>query len=338
MSRRLSVPEFIEYRAPSWLPGGHLQTLYPALALGHRGPQFRRETWDTPDDDQIAIDWLDGAANQPLLVLFHGLEGSSRSHYSLSLFTAAQVAGYRGAVPHFRSCGDFDNRLPRAYHAGDSVEIDWVLRRIRQQNPGVPVFAAGVSLGGNALLKWLGEQGDEACKVVDGAAAVCAPLDLTECGAVLDKGLNRQIYTREFLRTLKKKMSVKLRLHADVHIDQNAIRRAVTLREFDDLVTAPLHGFRDVDHYWSAASSKPHLKGIAVPTLILNAKNDPFVPAHILPVQSEVSGAVTLLQPATGGHVGFADGMPPGQLTWLPRTLLTFFDAHLRAHKATQNP
>ncbi|GGP23365.1 YheT family hydrolase [Silvimonas iriomotensis] len=338
MSRRLSIPEFTEYRAPSWLPGGHLQTLYPALALGNSGPQFRRETWTTPDDDQIAVDWLDGAADQPLVVLFHGLEGSSRSHYSLSLFAAARAAGYRGVVPHFRSCGDFENRLPRAYHAGDSSEIDWVLRRIREQNPGVPIFAAGVSLGGNALLKWLGEQGSAAGQVINGAASVCAPLDLTACGAVLDQGLNRQIYTREFLRTLKKKMMVKLRLHADTRIDQQAIRRAGTLREFDNVVTAPLHGFRDVDHYWSAASSKPHLKGIDVPTLILNAKNDPFVPAHILPLPGEVSAAVTLLQPATGGHVGFAGGMPPGQLTWLPRTLLTFFEFQLRANQSTQHP
>ncbi|MBB5192696.1 hypothetical protein HNQ50_003440 [Silvimonas terrae] len=332
---RSSIPDFAPYRAPSWLPGGHLQTLYPALWLGNRGPQFRRETWQTPDADEIAVDWLDGDIKQPLLVLFHGLEGSSRSHYSLSLFGSAKEVGYRGVVPHFRSCGDFDNRLPRAYHAGDSVEIDWVLRRIRQHNPDAPIFATGVSLGGNALLKWLGERGSAASEVIDAAAAVCAPLDLTECGAVLDKGLNRQIYTREFLRTLKQKMGDKLRLHGDVRVDQNALRRAVTLREFDNLVTAPLHGFRDVDHYWSAASSKPHLRGITVPTLIINAKNDPFVPAHILPKQSEVSAAVTLLQPATGGHVGFADGMPPGRLAWLPRTLLSFFDAHLPAHQAT---
>ncbi|MDR3427925.1 alpha/beta fold hydrolase [Silvimonas sp.] len=328
-------PEIADYHAPSWLPGGHLQTLYPALVLGGR-PQlaFRRELWATPDDDEIATDWLDGPTDAPLVVLFHGLEGSSRSHYSLSLFQAATARNWRGVVPHFRSCGDITNKLPRAYHAGDSAEIDWVLRRIRQQYPDAPLFAAGVSLGGNALLKWLGENGSAASQVIDGAAAVCAPMDLTACGAVLDAGLNRQIYTREFLRTLKTKTLTKLKLHASTRIDRDALLRAKTLREFDNLVTAPLHGFRNVDHYWQAASSKPHLINIAVPTLIVSARNDPFIPAHSLPTRMDVSASVTLLQPQTGGHVGFASGRPPGQLAWLPDTLLKFFQAHLPASRA----
>lgn len=331
-----SQPPFLRpYRAPAWLPGGHLQTLYPALALRRGGPAFRRETWQTPDADQIVVDWMDAAdAQAPVLVLFHGLEGSSASHYSQSLFAAARALGWHGVVPHFRSCGEVENLKLRAYHAGDTDEIDWILARIQAAHPGVPIFAAGVSLGGNALLKWLGEQGAAAHQRIQAGAAVCAPLDLAACGAVLDTGLNRHIYTREFLRTLKAKMLHKLTLHGDTQIDQAEVRRATTLRAFDNLVTAPIHGFRDVDHYWQSSSSKPHLINICVPTLVINARNDPFVPAASLPTQAEVSAAVTLLQPEHGGHVGFASGgftanNVPGRLDWLPGTLLDFFKSNL---------
>ncbi|MGL4995622.1 MAG: YheT family hydrolase [Deefgea sp.] len=318
-----------EFESAKWLPGGHAQTIYPALFMWRRAARYRREAWVTPDLDSIVVDWTAGRAGTPLIVLFHGLEGSSRSHYALSLFTQAYKQGWRGVVPHFRTCGNVQNRLPRAYHAGDSEEINWVLRRMRQAFPDSPIFAVGVSLGGNALLKWLGEQGSAANMVIDAAAAISAPMDLTASGNQLDQGMNRHFYTRNFLSTLRYKTQMKLKLNENPYIDWQQVKQVKTMREFDHLVTAPLHGFHSVEHYWQSASSKEVLSQITLPTLIINALNDPFIPAASLPQQSDMPACVKLLQPAEGGHVGFVSGAPPGKLTWLPDNILRFFQHHL---------
>src|SRR5260221_200172 len=155
------------YAAPRWLPGGHAQTLYAAALLSRPTVAYRRERWDTPDGDFIDLDWIDGPAHVPLIVLFHGLEGSSHSHYALAMMAALERRGMRGVVVHFRGCSGEPNRLARAYHSGDAPEIDWILRRLRTQNASAPLYAFGISLGGNALLKWLGEAGDEAPRVID---------------------------------------------------------------------------------------------------------------------------------------------------------------------------
>lgn len=321
------------YQAPPWLPGGNLQTLYPALLARRPAVNYYRQRWDTPDGDFIDLDWTEnpdrglGIENgvRPLLVLFHGLEGSSRSHYARSLMQAAVARGWRGVVVHFRGCSGELNRLPRAYHSGDSAEIDWILRRLQQQQHGAPLHAAGVSLGGNALLKWLGEQGAAATAVVHSAAAMSAPLDLHAAGTALEQGFN-MIYTRHFLVTMKRKSLLKLRMHPGL-FDAARVRAARTLREFDDLVTAPLHGFAGVDDYWTRASSKPWLSRIAVPTLLLNACNDPFLPAAALPEPQEISAAVTAAFPETGGHVGFTTGAFPGTLNWPAQFMTAFMSA-----------
>jgi predicted alpha/beta-fold hydrolase len=236
---------------------------------------------------------------------------------------ATRDAGWRGVVVHFRGCSGEINRLRRAYHSGDSPEIDWILRRLRQSNGAAPLFAVGVSLGGNALLKWLGEQRAAACEVIAAAAAISAPVDLMAAGNALDTGLNL-LYTRNFLVTMKRKALVKLGLYPDL-CDRGLLLASRTLREFDNVVTAPLHGYRDTDDYWTRASAKPLLGSIAVPTLMLNARNDPFLPAQALPRANEVSNAVTLEFPAAGGHVGFAGGNFPGHLEWMPRRVFGFF-------------
>lgn len=312
------------YRAPGWLPGGNLQTLYPALLSRRPAVDYRRERWETPDGDFIDLDWtvLPGAPDTPLLALFHGLEGSSRSHYARALMHATVARGWRGVVVHFRGCSGELNRLPRAYHSGDSADIDWILRRLRQQHDQAPLYAAGVSLGGNALLKWLGEQEAAATAIVRRAAAMSAPVDLHAAGTALEQGFN-MIYTRHFLATMKKKSLAKLKIHPGL-FDASRVRTARTLREFDDLVTAPLHGFAGVDDYWTRASSKPYLAHIAVPTLMLNARNDPFLPAAALPSPDEVSTGVTMIFPEQGGHVGFMSGMFPGTLAWPVQTILGF--------------
>ncbi len=315
----------IPYRAPAWLPGGHAQTIWPILRK-NVPPPYRRERWETPDGDFIDVDWLatPEEAGAPLVVLFHGLEGSSASHYAGALMHALARRGWGGAVPHFRGCSGEPNRLPRAYHSGDSAEIDWVLRRLRRRFPQRILFAAGVSLGGNALLKWAGEQEGAACDAVQAVAGVCAPLDLAAAGRALQQGFSL-LYARHFLRTLKASAGVKLARFPGL-FDGARMRAARNLYEFDDAVTAPLHGFRDAADYWRRASARPWLAGIRLPALVLNAQNDPFLPRQALPLPAEVSSAVRLEYPAAGGHVGFVAGPFPGRLDWLPLRLLSYFD------------
>ncbi len=313
------------YRAPHWLPGGHLQTLYAYYLPQPCFLNFRRERWETPDGDFIDLDWLDdcgtGAA---LIVLFHGLEGCSRSHYALSLANELRRQNHNGVIVHSRGCSGEANRLPRSYHAGDSAEIDWVLRRLKHENPKRRLQVAGVSMGGNDLLKWLGEQGSSGLEIVDRAAAVSAPLDLNIAAQQLDFGWNQRLYTRDFLRTMRRKVLAKISLHG-LEVDARLVRAARTFREFDNLYTAPIHGFKDAEDYWTQSSSKSWLKHIRVPTLVINARNDPFFPADALPRREEVSESVTLEYPESGGHVGFVSGNFPGHLGWLPRRILRFF-------------
>jgi predicted alpha/beta-fold hydrolase len=316
-----------QYRAPRWLPGGHLQTIWPALfsrPVPGEAPTYRRERWDTPDGDFVDVDFIDAAdPAAPLLVLFHGLEGSSRSPYALAFAHRAVTLGWAYAVPHFRGCSGELNRAPRAYHSGDFEEIGWVLARLRagRQNP---LLAVGVSLGGNALLRWAEEAGDSAAATARAVAAVCAPVDLAAGGHAIGRGFNRQVYTRMFLRTMKPKALLKWQQHPGL-FDRERLLRARTLYEFDNLFTAPLHGFKDTDDYWSRASAKPHLRRIRIPALVLNARNDPFVPARSLPGPQEVGPCVTLWQPAHGGHVGFARGRFPGHGQTLPEAVSDWF-------------
>jgi predicted alpha/beta-fold hydrolase len=303
------------YRAPWWLPGGHLQTLYGALGPAPR-IAWRRERWDTPDGDFIDLDWAEGGATGPLVALFHGLEGGSSSPYARKLAAQVQARGWRCVVPHFRGCSGAANRLARAYHSGDSAELDWILRRLR------PDYAAGVSLGGNVLLKWLGEQGQAAARIVRRAAAASAPLDLAASGHALGRGLNRRLYAAHFLVTLRSKALAMIARHR-LAIDAARVARVSTLYEFDDLVTAPLHGFRDADDYWARASSAPWLRAIRVPTLVLNAGNDPFLPRAALEAATrEAAKDVVLEFPQAGGHAGF-----PGRGHWLARRFIEHFAA-----------
>ncbi len=234
--------------------------------------------------------------------------------------------GWRGTVFHFRGCSGEPNRLPRAYHSGDSAEIGWALGEIRKRVGTAPLHGVGISLGGNAFAKWLGERGDDARAFVASAAIVSAPLDLMAAGDALGKGFTL-VYAKHFLASLKKTSLAKLTRFPDLY-DAAVVRRARTLREFDNVVTAPVHGFRDTDDYWTRASSKPLLAAIRVPTLLINARDDPFLPETALPTQREVSPAVRLEFPSRGGHVGFVSGPFPGNIDWLPRRILHFFEHH----------
>lgn len=311
------------YSAPRWLPGAHAQTIWPLLRKPAL-PDYRRERWETPDGDFIDLDWIDGPGTAPLLVLFHGLEGGSHSHYARSLMRAAGQRRWRGVVVHFRGCSGEPNRLARAYHSGDSAEIDWILRRLDSYRP---LFAVGVSLGGNALLKWLGEQGVTAGRLITAAAAISAPLDLAASDASLTCGFNR-LYARHFLKRLIPKALTKLERYPGLY-RADAVRAARSLRSFDDVVTAPLHGFRDAADYYARSSAKQFLPAIAAPTLLLNALNDPFLPAAALPGPGQMSSSLTLETPGAGGHVGFVHGAFPGRLDWLPSRILAFFEQQI---------
>jgi hypothetical protein len=317
------------YRAPAWLPGRHAQTLYPFF-LPRPDIAFRRERVETPDGDFWDVDWsIPGsnvAADAPLLVVFHGLEGDSRSNYARHLMLEADALGWRGVVPHFRGCGGEPNRLPRAYHSGDHEEIGHILAAL-QARIGVetPMVAVGISLGGSALLNWLGRAGPAARPLLAAAATASVPLDLMAAGLAIDTGFNR-LYAWHFLHTLRPK-ALAMAARFPGRLDAARIAAARTMREFDDAVTAPLHGFADVADYWTRGSSKPWLRGVQVPTLVLNARNDPFVPGASLPSPADVSPWVRLEQPDTGGHAGFLHGNFPGSGVWLPRHLATFLAA-----------
>jgi hypothetical protein len=312
------------FSTPAWLPGGHAQTIWPALfSRRHFGPVSAkvRERWTTPDGDFIDVDLQKASSpNRPMVVLFHGLEGSSSSHYSVSFADWAAEHDLNFALPHFRGCSGEMNVAPRAYHSGDHQEINWILSKLRaqhQQEGGQTLVAAGVSLGGNALMRWAAEHGQLALRSADAIASICAPLDLTQSGKAISQGLNRHIYTRMFLRSMKPRAMAKLAQHPGL-FDAKRMMAARDLYEFDNVFTAPLHGFKNTEDYWLKASAKPLMKCVQLPSLALNAQNDPFVPAQSLPQQQDVSRAVTLWQPRHGGHVGFAQGGWPGHVRGLP--------------------
>ncbi|MGE5865414.1 MAG: YheT family hydrolase [Rhizobacter sp.] len=340
------------YRSPGWLAGegplgGHLQTIWPALfSARYQGsaPNYRRERWTTPDDDFIDVDWQEAEAaaagaplpQRPLLVMFHGLEGSSRSHYAQAFAHWAREQGWHYAVPHFRGCSGEMNLAPRAYHSGDHEEIGWILQRMRARHDG-PLLAVGVSLGGNALLRWAEEAGSTASACVRAVAAVSAPLDLAAGGEAIGRGVNRQIYTRMFLKSMLPKALKKAAQFPGL-LDTAALHRVRDLYQFDNAFTAPLHGFRSTEDYWARCSSKPHLHCIQVPALVVNARNDPFVPGHSLPAQQEVGDFVTLWQPPHGGHVGFPRGRWPGHVLTLPEQVMGWMTGHAQvAIAAGQN-
>ncbi len=283
--------------------------------------------WSTPDGDFVDVDWLGNDRAAPLLVLFHGLEGSSASHYAQAFAADAVQRGWRFACPHFRGCSGEINLGPRAYHSGDHEEIGWMLGRFRALHDG-PVVAVGVSLGGNALLRYAEEAGDSAALAVRALAAISAPLDLAAGAEAIGRGFGLQVYTRMFMRTMRQKAFVKLGQHPGL-FDAARMRAARDLRDFDEIFTGPLHGFASADDYYARASAGPQLGRIAIPALVVNAKNDPFLPAAALPRPGQVGGHVTLWQPEHGGHVGFASGGWPGHIVDLPRQVAGWLAARL---------
>ena len=294
------------FRPAWWLPGPHLQTLYPSLCRKRKAPALTRERFELADGDFIDIDWARQADGMKVLVL-HGLEGSLESHYTGGLLCALEQAGYSAGLMYFRGCSGEPNRLPRSYHSGDTGDLEEVMQRLAQRHGNSKIAVVGYSLGGNVLLKWLGEKGNRAG--ITTAIAICVPLDLQLAALKLGSGLSR-IYQRYLLKKLRRSVTDKAALHAPP-FPLDSLHELNTFHKFDNEITAPLHGFRDVHEYYAKSSSKQFLKMIEIPTLLLQAVDDPFLPASALPGEDELSPTITLELSGHGGHVGFVTGSNP---------------------------
>ena len=318
-----------DYRPPWWYRGRHLQTLWGPLLRRGRPPALRRERVETPDGDFVDLDWLAGRERgAPLVVILHGLEGSSRSHYVSGLLRELEQVGWRGLVVNFRSCGGEVNRSRRMYHSGDTEDLEFVISCLTAREPNLRLGLVGVSLGGNVSLKWLAERGDDAPAQVGAAVAISTPFSLAACAAALDSGLNRTLYTVNFLSTMKTKLDKKAQLYEGV-LDLPAARKAKTFAEYDRLVTAPLGGFANERDYWARASSGPLLPRIRRPTLLINALNDPFIPASALPRAAIAKSRwLEAAFVAEGGHAGFLQGRS-GKRSWAEARAVAFLERHL---------
>lgn len=310
-----------------WLPGPHLQTLWPYLIHPHRSVVLRRERLDLPDGDFLDLDWTEPHGEGLVLVL-HGLEGSSQSAYVQRLLRQLETRRLQGVVMHFRGCSGEPNRLPRGYHAGDTGDLAHVVERLRRRHPQRPLAAIGYSLGGNALLKWLGESGAD--NPLRAAASVSVPFKLDAAAKRLEHGFSR-LYQRSLLRSLRRSVARKYAEGLSLPVSERELRGINRLREFDDRVTAPLHGFTGADDYYRRASCRPWLRRISTPTLIVHASDDPFMLHEAIPKSEELSSQVDWVLTRSGGHVGFAAGRIPGRAKdwlgdyaarWLQRQLL----------------
>lgn len=276
-----------------------------------------RERWELPDGDFLDLDFgPDPGPDAPVALVLHGLEGGSHRRYVLSVCRALLNRRIRPVAMNFRGCGGEMNRLPRLYHSGETSDAAWVLERLRRDFPGRPLAAVGFSLGGNVLLKLLGERQDGGTGLLDAAVAFSAPMDLSAGCDLLDRTAMGRAYTCFFLHSLKRKVRAKARLLEGL-VDLEAVLASRTLREFDDAATAPLHGFRDASEYYHACSSAAFLRGIRVPTLVLHALDDPFLPADAFPAAAlDANPAITAVVHARGGHVGFLEGPPWALRHW----------------------
>jgi len=274
----------------------------------------------TSDDDFVDLDWAvaDARPDAPVVLVLHGLEGSSKSHYAVGLAREALVRGWRAVVLNFRSCSGELNRRPQFYHSGHTDDLDDVVRVLVAREPATRLGAVGVSLGGNVLLKWLGEREADVPPQLIGAVAISAPFALAPCARALDQGFRRRVYTANFLRTMRAKAERKAARDPGFSalVDLRSALRARTFAEYDRAVTAPLNGFVDEMDYWVRASSAPYLSRIRCPALLVNALDDPIVPSSALPDPKALPPSVRVEFSARGGHVGFIEGGWP----WRPRS------------------
>lgn len=320
-----------EFKAPWWLSNAHLQTIYSSVFRKVPVCQIRSEKIELHDGDFIELNWLDEGdfdAQSPIFLLLHGLEGSVDSHYIRSMMHTAKERGWRAVTMHFRSCGKELNRLPRSYHSGDTGDLGEILKVIRAEHPDVHLLATGYSLGGNVLLKYLGEQGDNS--LIDYAAAVSVPFLLAPSSQRLDRGFSKA-YRNRLLSELKEKVKRKFANDKALEINMDDVDSINTFFQFDQLFTAPLHGFKDAIDYYHKASSRQFLKSIRKPTLILHSADDPFMTHEVIPTSEELADCVTLELSQQGGHVGFLTGKYPWDTKfYVDDRIPSWFDKRLK--------
>jgi predicted alpha/beta-fold hydrolase len=313
------------FRPAWWLPGPHAQTLWPVLCRRRPRLSLRRERLELPDGDFLDLDWTAGERG-PIVLVLHGLEGSSDSHYARGLLATLVRHGWRGVVMHFRGCGGQPNRLARGYCAGDTADMAYVVDWLRRRAPDAPLAAVGYSLGGNVLLKWLSEAGADI--PLRAAVAVSTPFVLDSTARRLQQGFSR-LYQFHLLHALKRGYRAKFRHRSDGPVALAALATIRDFYAFDDRITAPLHGYAGVHDYYARASCRPGLRHIQVPTLILHALDDPFMRPEAIPETGELSPSVRLELSPRGGHVGFVAGRWPWRAHyWLERRIPTFLAEH----------
>ncbi len=307
-----------------WCPGPHVQTLWPYLLRPSPRPIYRRERIDLDDGDFLDLDWHETTSGGPLVWILHGLEGDSQSHYVRGLVTTLARHGMRSVVMHHRGCSGEPNRLARGYHAGESADLDRISGLLHERADGASLFAVGYSLGGNMLLKWLGESEDDAR--ITAAVAACVPLELADCAQRMNRGLSR-LYQRHLVRRMRRSLRRKFAGRPFL-LDMDQLDGLRTFRAFDDAVTAPLHGFRDADQYYALSSSRQYLGAIRRPVLIIQALDDPFMTPAAIPAPVELSASVQLELCSHGGHCGFVAGRWPWAADyWLERRIGAFLTA-----------
>jgi len=312
-----------KFKPAWWLPGPHLQTIWANRIRRKPAVTLKRERIELEDGDFIDLDW-NNQHGGPLILILHGLEGSSDSNYASGILRSFSQRGWTAVLMHFRGCSGEANRLARRYHAGETDDLTHILELLRQRYPDRPVFAVGYSLGGNVLLKWLGETGDN--NPLSAALAISVPYQLADCAERLNYGFS-QIYQKALLAIMLRATRKKYAQRDD--IDLRVTKRLRTIRDFDNHITAPLHGFRDVEHYYGDASSYQHLKHIRTPTLLLHARDDPFMWPSTLPAENDLSDQVTLELSPDGGHVGFVSGSPLSPMYWLEHRIPEYVESFL---------
>lgn len=309
---RNADPELYRFRPAWWLRNPHAQTIWGRFLRRIPRIHTRLERITAPDGELLELHHLDAAASSaPHVFLLHGLEGSPRSHYVGGLLDQARQRGWAATLLVFRGCGETPNLARRFYHSGETTDLDFALSTVVRRHHG-PLLLAGVSLGGNVLLKWLGERGGSARELVRAAAAVSVPFDLEAGAKRITEGFSR-VYDRSFLKSLRRKAQIKLERYPDL-FDATRLARVQSIFDFDDAVTAPVHGFTSARDYYARASSLQFLAKIETPTLLLSARDDPFLPAQVLErVERSVrdNPALTIEFQPRGGHVGFIGGNRP---------------------------
>ena len=310
-----------DYHPAWWLPGPHTQTLWAALATSPSLPLLQRERVELPDGDFLDLDHA-GAPGGPCVMLLHGLEGGRDSPYVRALLGCIETLGWHGVLLNLRGCSGELNRLPRGYHSGDTADLAFVAALLRTRLGPLPLLGVGFSLGGNQLLKYLGETRDAA--LLDAAVAVSVPFELGRAADRLSRGFSR-LYQRHLVGRLQEKVRRKSRALQGYPLAVERVAEWRDFRTFDDQVTAPLNGFRDADDYYARSSSRQFLRHIARPTLVLHAMDDPFLPPDAIPTEAELAASVTLELARRGGHVGFIEGATPWQASrWLEPRILRF--------------